>query len=483
MPRRISTTISKTNSVAVKRKRRQAVSDAHLAKVPKAQPLLHGLDSGSPIVVPPEPFIASVREPGWGAFLEPFMRHNQASLDALGLIPKIATGRNGVRLELRPTLKAGAVPLKSAVTGKVAGGVVIGPRFGWSGIGNVLSVTGWGSGPEFLPFSLVPGSGREVPPWVVAGPVLSRLRELLHHLRRGYVERNEVRTSPRGQIQWSQYLAKQMPAGVWHHLPCRFTELNSDTRLRQIIKWTLERIGRDVGIAAGNDAIAIMLLHELGHLLETLSDVHPLRPERHDFDARSSSSSFMSAYLQKGLQAIGWIADERGLGGGQNSDGLSWSLSLAQLWERYVEFLVVKDAALSGGSVRVGRLGETVIPLAWNDPTHRALGHLVPDFVIYRGDSVEIVDAKYKSHFADLDVNRWSELAEETQGAMRADLHQILAYAAAAGLGDSVKASLVYPVRKSVYEELAARGRTESHAYIPVGNRAITVAIKAAAFG
>ena len=483
MPKRSATGARSTQSSAMRGKRRKPISDIHLPRVPSAQPLLHGLDSGPPLVVSPEPFIASVREPGWGAFLEPFMAQNQASFDALGLIPRIVSGREGVRLELRPTLKAGAVPLKSAVTGKVAGGVVVGPRFGWSGIGKVLSATGWGSGPEFLPFAMVPGSGREVPPWVVAGPVLYRLRELLLHLRRGYVERTEVRTSPRGQIQWSRYLAKQMPTGAWHQLPCRFTELSSDIRLRQVIKWTLERVSQDIGMAATDDAVGLVLLHELRHLLESLSDVYPVRPERHDFDAGASSRSLMSAYLQRGLQAIGWVVDERGLGGGQNSDGLSWSLSLEQLWESYVECLVKRDATLTGGSVRVGRLGETVIPLAWDDPFHRSLGHLVPDFVVYRGDSVEIIDAKYKSHFADLDVNRWTELAEETQAAMRADIHQILAYAAAAGIGESVKATLVYPVKQPVYEELAARACTESKAFIPVGTRAITVAIRAAAFG
>lgn len=456
---------------------------AHLAKAPSSQPLLHGLDSGPPIIVSPTPFIANVREPGWGAFLHPFLALNQVSLGALGLTPRIVSGRDGVRLELRPSLKAGAVPLKSAVTGKVAGGVVIGPRFGWIGIGKVLCATGWGSGPEFLPFSLVPGSGSEVPPWVIAGPVMERLRELLAHLRRGYVERTELLTAPRGQIQWGQYVRKQMPAGAWHQLPCRYTELDSDTRLRQVIRWALEKVCRDMGLVISDDSVGLLLLQELKQLLEIVSDVKPRRPDRHELDGRQSNQSMLSTYLQRGLQAISWVSDERGLGGGQNTDGLSWSLSLEDLWERYVESVVKRDAALSGGTVRIGRRGETVVPLPWNDPFHRPLGHLVPDFVIHRGNSVEIVDAKYKSHFADLDANRWTELAEETQSAMRADIHQVLAYAAAVGSADFVKATLVYPVRQSVYEELTLRKRTESKALIPVGSRKISLCIKAAAFG
>lgn len=458
-------------------------SGMHLAKAPESQLLMHGMDSGPPLVIPPEPFIANVREPGWGSFLDPFLIQNRTAFDALGLTPRIVPGREGVRLELSPSLKAGAVPLKSAVTGKVSGGIVIEPRFGWSGIGRVLSSTGWGSGPNFLPFALVPGSGKEVPPWVIAGPAIQRLREMLSHLKRGYRETVELRSAPRGQIQWGEYLKHQMPAGAWHKLPCRFSQLDSDTRLRQVIRWALERIYTDLALASNGDSVGLLLISELKLLLDAVSDVYPRRPDRNELSIGSEKRSFFSETLLRGLQAIGWIAEERGLGGGQNADGLSWSLSLEQLWERFVEGTLRRDAAVSGGTLRVGRLGETVVPLAWNDPSHRPLGHLIPDFVVYKQNVVEIVDAKYKSHFADLDFSRWRDLADETQTSMRADLHQILAYAAAAGFADSVKATLIYPVRRNVYEELEARRKIESSALIPVGNREVTLSIKAAAFG
>jgi 5-methylcytosine-specific restriction endonuclease McrBC regulatory subunit McrC len=153
------------------------------------------------------------------------------------------------------------------------------------------------------------------------------------------------------------------------------------------------------------------------------------------------------------------------------------------LWERYVESLLREEAGRTGGQVRVGRSGETVVPLAWDNRSHRALGHLVPDFVVHRPDGIEIVDAKYKSHFADLDANRWSALAEETQASMRADLHQVLAYAATAGSSDKIRATLIYPVRRNLYDDLKQCDRAETKALIPVGSRQITLSIKAVPFG
>lgn len=462
---------------------RTRAADVHLSRAPESHTLLHGVDCGSPIIVDPAPYIAAGREPGWGPYLDGFLARNRIALRALSLEPRIVSGRDGIRLELQPGLRAGAIPLRSAVTGQVAGGVVINPRFGWPGVGQVLSATGWGSGPEFLSLPLVPGSGREVPPWVLAGPVLRRLKELLAHLRPGYVERNEVRSHPRGQIQWQTYLTRQLPSGRWHHLPCRFSELDTDSRLRQAVRWTLERLHCDLGAAGGGDPIALSLIGQIILLLELVIDVPARRPLRAELERDMGGGSMTSLALLEGLRAMGWIVDERGLGGGRTSDGLAWTLPLEQLWERYVESLLRVEAGLTGGQVRVGRSGETVVPLAWDDPSHRALGHLVPDFVVHRPDGIEIVDAKYKSHFADLDANRWSALAEETQASMRADLHQVLAYAATAGSAEKIRATLIYPVRRSLYEDLEQTDRAETKALIPLGSREITLRIRAVPFG
>ncbi|MBF0256929.1 MAG: hypothetical protein HQL47_10845, partial [Gammaproteobacteria bacterium] len=352
---------------------------------------MHGVDNGSPLVIDPTPYIAQSRDPGWGAFLDGFLQRNQLAFDALGLRPQIVSGRDGARLEIKPGIKAGAIPLRSAVTGQIAGGLIIRPRFGWTGIGRVLSATGWGSGPQFLTLPLVPGSGREIPPWVLAGPVLQRLANMLAHLRPGYRERADICAHPRGQIIWNQYLQAQLPRGNWHQLPCRFSELEQDSRLRQAIRWTLEHVRADL-ISVGNaDLFALQLVSQIKHLLGLVNDVNPRRPRKGELDLQFGGP-LQADVLREGLRAMGWIVDERGLGGGRSSDGLAWALPLDQLWERYVEHLVREHASRTRGQLRVGRSGETTVPLPWTNTSMRALGHLVPDFIIYRANEIEIVD-------------------------------------------------------------------------------------------
>jgi 5-methylcytosine-specific restriction endonuclease McrBC regulatory subunit McrC len=186
--------------------------------------------------------------------------------------------------------------------------------------------------------------------------------------------------------------------------------------------------------------------------------------------------------LRRGLQAIGWIVEERGLGGTDTSDGLAWSLSLEVLWEQYVEAHYRTEARMTGATVRVGRLGETTFPIRWNQPMQRSLSHLVPDIVLQRGREIHVIDAKYKAHFIDLDERGWREFQDEERSAHRADVHQVLAYA---GLFDAERmfATLVYPLRRGTYLALAERGQDRSTARLYHGTREVALELRGLSFG
>jgi 5-methylcytosine-specific restriction endonuclease McrBC regulatory subunit McrC len=128
----------------------------------------------------------------------------------------------------------------------------------------------------------------------------------------------------------------------------------------------------------------------------------------------------------------------------------------------------------TGGVVRAGRLGETVTPLHWTDPSHRSLGHLVPDIAVTRGRGVWIVDAKYKSHFAEIDENGWRRMADDIRESHRADLHQALAYASLFD-ADEITTTLAYPLRRSTWAALKTRGFDRSTADVYHGARHITL--------
>jgi hypothetical protein len=186
--------------------------------------------------------------------------------------------------------------------------------------------------------------------------------------------------------------------------------------------------------------------------------------------------------MARGLQALGWLVDERGLGGGRELDGLAWTLRLDRLWELFVAAQVDDLARRDGGKVFLGHKGQTTFPLQWTDWSLRSLGHLAPDIVLHRRDEVRVFDAKYKAHFADLDEASWYRMADEIRESHRADLHQVLAYAALFE-APRIFATLVYPLRPSVFVALHNRGRDVARANLFHGGRQLTLELQGLPFG
>jgi hypothetical protein len=444
--------------------------------------LYKAVDQGPAIAIDPAAFAPSQRGGGWGPFAEAFVRFNESAFAALDVGVQFAAASGGPILRLSPGCKTGAIPMRSAYTGQVAGGFVVRPRFGWPGVGRILSAIGWQATPEFIELPLVPGSGREVPAWVLAGPVLARLEALLRTNKRGYRDLEETLPHPRGRVLWDRYLNTSLVRGQWDRIPCRFPDLDFDPVLRSHVRWALRKIEQELAIAGGGDPVARALTSVTRRLLELVADVLPVEPRRAELGRQLAGSSLRSTAIRQGIEALGWIVDERGLGGGQEQDGLPWVLSLDRLWEAYVEAMFRREVAETGGVVKAGRLGETVFPLIWSDPTHRSLGHLVPDLVIHRGRSVQIVDAKYKAHLAELDASGWHRFADEARESHRHDLHQVLAYAALYE-ADVVTATLVYPLRRSTWEHLRLRGRDVARAELAHGGRRVQLELRGIPFG
>ena len=163
-------------------------------------------------------------------------------------------------------------------------------------------------------------------------------------------------------------------------------------------------------------------------------------------------------------------------------DGLAWAAPLDELWERYVEAEFRREASLEGGVVRVGRSRETTVPLNWSDPSHRSMGHLLPDIVVNYRDRVDVVDAKYKAHLAELDEQGWRAFAEDAREAHRADVHQILAYASLFDAPE-VRAVLVYPLHENTWRILHDRDRDVSVAEIFSNHRRVRLELRGLPFG
>ncbi len=124
--------------------------------------------------------------------------NNRSRLDSLEISSALITKSDNIEISLKTNGIIGAVPIRS-IYKDMAGGIIIEPRFGWSDYGKMLNSIGWNAAPEILKFPLVPGSAKHIPPWVIAGPLVIWLKELLNSLSPGFTMVNDIRESPRGK--------------------------------------------------------------------------------------------------------------------------------------------------------------------------------------------------------------------------------------------------------------------------------------------
>ena len=181
---------------------------------PTARPLLKTTDHGDPLEVRAHVIGASGER-----WVEPFLQANAPSLPRLRLKVDVCADSE-VYVRLTPGARIGAMPLVGPATRRVVAGILVEPRFRWPALGAVFNSIGFTVEPALGGSPLVPGSARDVPPWILAGPVIQRVAALLRHSRRSFVEHQETRSSPRGRVLWPSWISTQLPRGAWTQSPC-----------------------------------------------------------------------------------------------------------------------------------------------------------------------------------------------------------------------------------------------------------------------
>jgi len=365
-------------------------------------------------------------------WIDPFLAANRAAIQRLGLQPEVHSD-DGLHMLLRPSGRIGAVPLVAPASRRVVAGILVSPRFRWSALGEVLSAVGFAVAPALGGGSLVPGSAREVPSWLIAGPVVRRLEEFLTRRRLTFVPRHEVRSSPRGRVDWGEWATRKLPVGQWTSLPCEFSDLADDPDLMAAVRWTLCRLVDDLQPFA-TIGVGRSLTERVRAMQADIGGGFLRRPA-------FALAHVLEPYIANALEAMGWVADERGLGGARALDGLAWDLEVSAVWEAWVRSFAGLLAPQLG--LRPPGPGEARRPLRWQGSV-ASMGALAPDVGLLGGERVVWLDAKYKAHLSLLARHGWAGVSETIRHAHRADLHQALAYAALADV-DRVDSVLLYP--------------------------------------
>jgi hypothetical protein len=379
-------------------------------------------------------------------------------------------GKN-LNIVIRSGSAVGAIPLFSPSTARLDYGLVIQPRFQWSGIGPMLGEMGWKVSPVPLRMPLLRRSERRVPPWVLSLMILARLKALLDSLDRRFETVSEIRTAPRGTIRWGEYATRSLATAHPFSVPCTFPDLRDDRTLKGAIRHALEKQLRSLETQREYGAYVHRLMELCQQLLRKVGSVSLYIPTETTFAAWLRRPMRVENFLD-GIQAIEWTVEERGLAGLSDLEGIPWTMPMDQFFEAWVETVFCGVARSTGAQLKTGRRRETPHALNWDPPYLGSQKSLVPDLILEWESATLIVDAKYKRHWEEIQERPWFEVEEQLREQHRNDLLQVLAYASLARTR-TVIACLVYPCSANRWQSLRERGRLVHKAMVSVGPRAV----------
>ncbi len=403
------------------------------------------------------------------------INRNLLSLFDLTAYPLFDGDNFDVRIESKS--KIGALPLISPVTYKPDYSLIISPRFGWDGIGPLLSNTGWRIIPDILGLPQMKVSEKSIPPWVLSSIVLRRVEALIKKLDRRFEFVEEVRQVPRGHINWNQYATKSIQNAGFLNFPCRYPDLESNRDLKSIIHYTLNKQLQSLSTQREHGFYVLQLMDLCQHLLQFVKQNAPLRPSQRALNAFQRILFAGETYIH-GLDAIDWTVNEKGLAGIGDMKGIPWQMSMETLFEAYIEACLSKLVKEIGGTIKTGRKRETITAISWEPGFTGSQRFLLPDILLERDGQQIIIDAKYKDHWEDLNIGGWQNMEQEIRERHRGDLFQILAYASMADY-KNITCCLVYPCKAETFVSLSKRNRTTHKATLAMNDRVIDLRLTA----
>jgi 5-methylcytosine-specific restriction endonuclease McrBC regulatory subunit McrC len=320
-----------------------------------------------------------------------------------------------------------------------------------------------------------------VPAWVLSSMILVRLQVLLDSLTRRFESTTALRTAPRGRIDWSDYAQKQLPRGQFVSVPCTYPDLRDDRALKGAICFALERQLRALQGQVESGAFVHRLIELCEHLLMKVRGIAPVMPPPGTFQQWMQRPMRSTQFLD-GLQAIEWTANERGLAGISDLEGIPWTMPMDEFFEAFTETVMQSVARRIGAQLKVGRRHETTQPIIWSPPFVGSQRSLIPDLWLDWQDTTLIVDAKYKRHWQEMQQRSWASVEDEIREQHRNDLFQVLAYANLART-QRVIACLLFPCAADLWKDLRQTDRLIHKAEVQAGPRSLHLWLTAIPMG
>jgi hypothetical protein len=348
--------------------------------------------------------------------IQDFIRLNSPLFNFIGVTPIVSGSYNDLELFFRSENYIGAIPLKSPVNGKPFADFVIYPRYlqGSSDNANeyveIIYLLEKDIKPDFYDSNDLLTLNHVRPP--IYYECIKFIDLFFLAMKRQWVKfdsKEEEFKNPKGMVNWNKYLEREWDPFHKLDFPCRINWLN---KFHDGIKELLfvYKLSREI-IFDRNTPIRlkVQVRNKLNILDRLLSGYQPLEVE--SIVIRNSDPAIIK---QTKAQANRILLNK-------NSSSKAWRVDFSVIFEKYVQYLFTQVSNKVGWATKSNSKFENA---SRNTPLW-GLKFLEPDLLLFKGNNCITIDAKYKSHFLNLESK-----SEYLKNEHRSDLHQITAYCA-----------------------------------------------------
>lgn len=347
-------------------------------------------------------------------YLQKFVQYNQKALDFLGVQAWVTGTDLNAALQFSASSYIGCVPLRASDTGKQIGDFVVKPRYinqqQYDEFLEILHLLGHDISPEFLDgLTLSSGHTLRPPQFLEAIKFIDLLHRLSGDVWQKFAVIQREQSTPSGKVNWDKYAKQSAHPEKALMFPQRNNSLTENHAEYAKLHYVFDLCRSLLTQAHLPNALKRPTQQKVDFLTQRLAPI-AMQTTR-SITIKNSDKPLLQACKKQANIILQ----------NQAFECLGWRLDVAEIFERYVQYVFTELANITGA-----RLHKNVkIPGQFKKQSAWELKYLEPDAIYQKEHLMVVIDAKYKSHFYHLAHD--SEALKEEH---RRDLHQILAYSA-----------------------------------------------------
>ena len=363
-----------------------------------------------------------------------FIDLNREMLDFLDIRVNIHGAGEHLSLSFDSSKYIGAIPIRMPYDGIVRKDLQIKPKFNkspnvYSDLTQILSKLEYSIEPEYSDNQLCNPIQLKPPVYKEAMRYIDLFESACRSSWRKFDIRDRTHSYPKSSTNWQKYSVSSADPRKALIFPSRDSILTTNHEEWQELRYVFDCACRIISAMDIPISIRYQYQQKIRKLVNEVSNV---KPKFIKLIAINSHDPKNIIQLKK--QANILLKNE-------STECTAWRIDMAELFERYVQTIVVRAVRELSGVVYPNKKidGEGYIP-SWG------LKYLQPDITIRIGNNIYMADAKYKANY--YVQSKESEILKETH---RADLHQLLAYCSFEPQFSNKIGILFYPANKTNY--------------------------------